>query len=346
MSECVHSTGTIRIRDVDYPIDVRAELEEYDWTRANWSDPRRFQASSPFRYDKTPSFFVDTDEDSPYYGCWGDSAADDPEWRSGTFIKLIQFLRKETYNETLYYIDAKYGIIALYDGILPLRRISLPKIAEEYRPLPLSTLEHYERGSAYLSGRTIAEDVQRMMRVHTDTRRKATVIPWFNADGTLGNVKFRTNYAKTFWYAKGGRPIREMLYGIDVIYRRNIKRAAIVEAEIDAMTLMSAGIAAIATGGAAFTEDKRRLIVQSPLEEIVIVRDNDRAGRRWRNDIYESMRRDVRISIATIPFSVKDANEYAEANGLERLRAVLLRRMRVVSGLRGRLACRSVSTAQ
>ncbi|RAU96799.1 toprim domain-containing protein [Paenibacillus sp. YN15] len=334
-------SGTIRIHNVDYPVDVRAELEDYGWTRDNWTNPRRFQASSPFRYDKNPSFFVDTDESSEYFGCWSDSAADDPEWRSGNFTKLLAFLRNETYAEAAEYLALKYGEQP-EDDALPLRTKKLPNLAQEYRPIALSTLERYKRAEAcpYLTGRCVSADVQRMMRVGYDAERKAVVIPWFNADGTLGNVKFRKVAEKTFWYTKGGRPIREMLYGIDIVYRRNVTRACIVEAEIDAMTLMSAGMAAIATGGATFTEDKRRLIVQSPLEEIVIVRDNDRAGRRWRNEIYEALRKDIRISFATIPvvpLSVKDPNEYAQAYGVGALRAVLLRRLRPIATLRGGL---------
>jgi DNA primase len=247
---------------------------------------------------------------------------------------LLAFLRNETREETEYYLITKYGADPSED-IVKLRPKKLRLRAESDGRKSLTLGEYYSEQCEYIHKRGIAPDVAEMMRIGYDSRRKAAVIPWFNADGTVGNVKYRRVDSKVFWYERGGRPIRDMVYGIDVIYRRRIRKACVVEAEIDAMTLMSAGMACVATGGATFTEDKRRLIVQSPLEEIVIVRDNDRAGRRWRNDIYEALRKDVRISFATVPLAAKDPNEYAQAYGVEALRAKMLRRLRHIATLSG-----------
>src|SRR5690625_1876617 len=89
-------------------VDVRAELEQFDWTNAHWTHDRLI-ASSPFRYETRPSFFVTLDPSSEYYGCWGDSGAVDDEWQSGNFTKLLSFLRAETYEETEEYLRYTYG---------------------------------------------------------------------------------------------------------------------------------------------------------------------------------------------------------------------------------------------
>jgi len=303
--------------------NIRTELEAFPWVRAIWS-PDKLIAASPFRYDKTPSFYVYlVDTATANAGSWGDPGADDPEWARGGFVKLMSFLRDETATETREYLRVKYGDGPPDETDEPTIKPLALTIHEPYRPLPNTLLDRYQFRHPYLERRGISESVQRLMGIGYDRDRQAVVIPWFNADGSLGNVKYRRVDTKAFWYQRGGRPIREMVYGLNVIYARRIKRAAIVEAEIDAMTLMSAGIPAIATGGTGFNGAKRELIVKSPLEEVIILRDNDAAGRTWRNRIIAELKDRVGLSIGIIRSGNKDVNEAgaeAAARSFERSR--------------------------
>lgn len=303
-------------------IDVRAELEQYEWERATWTHDRLI-AVSPFRYDRTPSFYVyTTDTADAKAGYWGDPGAKDPEWQRGGIVKLLAFLRNETTAETLEYLRYKYGedtsgAHTNSDGLPRLKPLRIEQERRIYRPLDMHILDRYKWRHPYLGQRGISEPVQRLMRIGYDRERKAIVIPWFNANGSLGAIKYRRVDTKVFWYEKGGRPIREMLYGIDVVYARRLRKVAIVEAEVDAMTLMSAGIPAIATGGAtSWNAGKRDMIVRSPIEDVVIFRDNDEAGRAWRNRIASDLRGLVRLECALTPRYVKDVNDFAQSMGL------------------------------
>lgn len=305
----------IQIRGQPLNVDVRAELEAFTWINATWTDTRLL-AANPMYYDRKPAFYVILDESSEAYGCWGDSGADEPEFQRGGFVKLLSFLRNETYEETCEYLAAKYGQAPtdVADEI----SLKLPRLTPDKQCITRiddAILDRYKFRHPYLERRGISAGAQSLMSVGYDRDRQAITLPWRNADGSLGNVKFRSVDSKTFWYARSARPIREMLYGIDVIYKQRIKRAAIIEAEIDALTLMSAGIPAIATGGAAFTEAKRDLILRSPIETLVIVRDNDAAGRAWRNRIVAEMRDKIDVELALVPCGFKDANEWACAGG-------------------------------
>ncbi|QOT13684.1 toprim domain-containing protein (plasmid) [Paenibacillus sp. JNUCC32] len=308
---------------MNIPIDVRAELELFEWERATWTHDRLI-AVSPFRYDRTPSFYVYTaDTADAKSGYWGDPGARDPEWQRGGIVKLLAFLRNETPAETLEYLRDKYGedTSANSDGLPQLKPLRLTQeTARRYRPLDSAILDHYKWRHPYLGERSISEPVQRLMRIGFDRERNAVVIPWFNPDGSLGAIKYRRVDTKVFWYERGGRPIRDMLYGIDVVYARRLRKVALVEAEVDAMTLMSAGIPAIATGGAtSWNAGKRDMIARSPIEEVVILRDVDAAGRQWRNRIVADLRGSVGVSIAIVPSYVKDANELARIKGLTAL---------------------------
>lgn len=286
-------------------VDIRAELEEFPWINAIWSDTKLI-AASPFRYERHPSFAV-----LLQHGGWRDWGATDPDFQTGGFVKLLAFLRDETYEETVSYLRAKYGDGPVHIGDEV--TLSIPRLAlEEPRITRIndSVLDRYRFRSPYLGRRGISEPIQQLLRIGYDKQRRAVTIPWFNPDGSLGNIKYRLTDSKTFWYERGARPIREMIYGIDVIYSRRINRAAIVEAEIDALTLMSAGMPAIATGGTAFNAAKRDLILRSPIEDIVLFRDNDAAGRAWRNRIVTELRRKIGVSIALVPTQYKDVNEW------------------------------------
>jgi DNA primase len=291
-------------------IDYRAELEKYSWTRPKWSADKLI-AASPFRYDKTPSFFVTLTGE--YAGCFGDSGAYDAEWAGGNFTKLLSFLRNETYEETEEYLRYEYGLPDNQTDLVALKPINL-RIQRVRQSLSADIFAQYTEDYTYLLKRGISERVQRQMGVLYDERGKAAVIPW----GRLANVKYRKTYGKIFWYQKGGRPIRELVYGIDQAEQTTV----ICEAEIDAMSWMEAGYSAVAVGGASFNSWKRDVILRSPIEELIIATDNDKAGGKLRSEIEAMMRGHVRLRHAYVGADVcKDANEALVKYGAEALRS-------------------------
>jgi 5S rRNA maturation endonuclease (ribonuclease M5) len=297
-------------------IDIRAELEKYSWIKPRWSSDKLI-AASPFRYDKSPSFFVRLEQYGDYpAGTWSDSGAYDEEWRSGNFVKLLSFLRNETYEETEEYLRGEYGWQdESEDGNVKLIPINL-RIQRARQSLSSEILERYTEDYSYLKSRGISERVQRQMGVLYNAEQKAAVIPWKLANGGLANLKYRKTYGKTFWYEKGGWPIRELVYGIE----RAGPTSIICEAEIDAMSWMEAGYVAVAVGGASFNNRKRDLILRSPIEEIIIATDNDKAGGKLRNEIEVALRGHVRVRQAYVRADCKDANEALGKYGVEALR--------------------------
>jgi DNA primase len=294
-------------------IDYRAELEKYPWIKPRWASDKLI-AASPFRYDKSPSFFVSLTGE--YAGCFGDSGAYDQEFVSGNFVKLLSFLRNETYEETEEYLRGEYGWQdASEDGNVKLIPINL-RIQRARQSLSADILAKYTADYMYLKTRGISAEIQMQMGVLYNPQQKAAVIPWFSANRHLCNVKFRSTYSKIFWYERGGRPIRELVYGID----RAGPTTVICEAEIDAMSWMEAGYAAVAVGGASFNKWKRDIVLRSPIEELIIVTDNDKAGGKLRREIEEAMKGHVRVRQAYVRADCKDANEALVKYGVETLR--------------------------
>lgn len=287
---------------------VAEELARYAWEHVKWL-PDKLTASSPFRDgDRTASFYVWL-EDSPTCharaGDWGDSGAVDDEWRRGSFVKLLAFLRQETVEETQEYLRDTYESEETAEERLTLTppRLVIPT---RRKHLNIQLLDSYAYRHPYLARRGIAENVQRAMRVGYDRARAAVTLPWFTADGRLANILYRSVRSKVFWYEKGGMPIRELLYGIDVIYRRKVKRAALVEAPIDALFLMSCGIPAVAVGGASFNGKKRDLIIRSGIKELTLFTDQDRPGEEMKRKAIELLTPYVALREVSYPPGCKD----------------------------------------
>lgn len=294
---------SIKIRGQTVAVDIEAELREFDWGyRARWL-PEKLIAASPFRYDKTPSFFVNLD--GPYAGTWKDSGAYDAEWESGGFVKLLAFLRNETYEETAEYLIEKYGAHDTDELKLRLPKLKMPegppKLLPESIVMPAI--------SQYLLRRGIDEDTQRLYGVGYGRYKGFTAIPWHLPNGKLGNVKYRATRGKTFFYERNAYPIRRLVWGLDVVNRLNAKRAALCEAETDAMTWTASGLAyGIATGGVTFTDEQADLIKRSSIEELILAGDNDKAGRKFNEAVKRSLKGYVRLYEVDYG-EKKDANE-------------------------------------
>ncbi|ETT40930.1 DNA primase [Paenibacillus sp. FSL R7-269] len=273
-----------------------AEIERYPW-RNVIPHATKLIASSPFslRSDNAPSFFINRDPSSQYYGCWSDKGAIDPDWQSGGPIRLYAFLRNITNAEAceiLYEVPDAYA--------RPELRINLRGTGPPAKRRPVDITAYIAQeiagaGIPYLTGRGIAPIIQRLYRCGFDNAKNAVVMPWAGPNGDVMNAKWRATWGKAFWYARGGSPVKSMIYGIDIAYRRKIKRAAIVEAEIDAMTAASAGTFGLAVGGSEFTDEKAELLRRSPIEELLIAGDNDEAGEKLRWEITRKMRGYVRL---------------------------------------------------
>lgn len=318
---------TIKVRGHMVDVDIQTELEQFNWTRPRWSSDKLI-AASPFRYDQTPSFFVNLDGD--YAGGWGDSGAYDAEWQSGGFVKLLAFLRNETTEETEDYLIETYSIDYSV-GSLSLRVPRLTVKDAEVKVLPEQFIASFSEDFTYLKGRGISEEVQRRAGIRYDTKSRAVVIPWFDEQRRLRNVKYRTTYGKIFWYYKEATPIRELIYGIE-----SVKGTSVVleEAEIDALSWRQAGLQAIAVGGANFTNTQADIIKRSGITLIYVSGDNDKAGQKFSRQVVEKLRGFVEIKRIVKPPQFKDANEVLVSGANLRNCQIYAERSIIVENLR------------
>lgn len=305
--------ANVRINGRKVNVDVRDELESYEWVRPKWSHDKLI-AASPFRYDRTPSFYVTLDGE--YAGAWGDSGAYDDDWRSGNFVKLLSFLRNETTEETTDYLLDKYASL----GDSEVKRLILPSLLKvsEHKRLACDIIQI--ANSPYLSKRAISSEVQAQARTGKSRHTGFVGLPWYMPDGRLANVKYRATRGKTFFYEKQATPISTLVYGAD-LYVKDASDLVVCEAEIDALSWRTAGYNAVAVGGVAFTDKQASIIERLPAKRLLLAGDNDKAGQRFNARITQRLSGGGR-TLALVQLAsadCKDANEALCKYGVDAL---------------------------
>lgn len=290
------------IRGLNVDVDYRLELEEYLhlFKKAKIYN-NKLIACSPFRYENKPSFAVNLEN-----GLYIDSGCTD-FWYKGNFIKLLSFLRGETYIDTENYLLEKYnGFKQDVENLKLTFELSLKK---EKVFLEESILNKFKKGSNYLLNRGVTIETQKMFDIRYDENSKAVVFPVRDRKGKLVNIKFRKVKDKRFWYLDNANPIKNYVYGLDKVIQGGYKEVYIVEGEVDALYLWGIGKPAIATFGASLSEKQKYEILNSPIEVLIIAVDNDKVGRNYRDKLIDCFSGLLNLKEIVIPEGYKDVNE-------------------------------------
>lgn len=294
--------------DVDYAEELDIFLDKFDNYKIR---DNKIQSCSPFRHEQHPSFAVNLDN-----GTWVDSGADTEQDRKGNFTSLLCFLREEEYGATCDYLLEKYAL--LYEDTEQMHlKLDLPAV-DMLQPMYLEKWESYKYGECeYLTNRGISAEVQDYFRTGTSTKGDAVVIPWMDAAGRIINIKHRKIQNKDFWYSKGGKPVKNFVYGLFAVKDKDAKTMAIVESEIDALYLWSLDIPAVAVGGASLSEMQKKAILQLDLDTLIIATDMDTVGRRFADVLVWEFSGYFKIKLLELPADKKDVNECTPAEVID-----------------------------
>lgn len=294
----------MRIRNIDVPVNIWAELEPY---LDHFGDYRirgdKLQACSPFRYERHPSFAVNLEN-----GTWIDSGSPTDLYHKGNFVALLAYLRQEEYQDTEMYLFQAYHIM-LEDADKLQLKIELQQEStvgvtyEWFKDFPQLQFRH-----PYLLKRGITKEVQRLFCIGFDKEHQAVAMPWLNSDKKVINVKFRSIIYKQFFYLQDGQLTRNYVYGLPQCKALGYKDVAIVESEIDCMYLWSNGIPAVAMGHAGINKNQIQLLLNAGIETVTFASDNDEAGERFRVEMRKKLPKLFTCYELEIPYMYKDVN--------------------------------------
>jgi 5S rRNA maturation endonuclease (ribonuclease M5) len=271
----------------------------------------KLSSPSPFRFDKSPSFFINLIhlDGKEVAGTWIDSGASEgDEFRSGKLEKLLSFFRNESVEETIHYLHEKYGVKD-YDKLT----LNLDfKVKKEWTPLQV---QGEELALDYLAGRGIANKVTAWAGV-TDLGDRVA-FHWYSPNGSVVAIKYRFKETKTFYYEKGGKRLNEQLYNIQRVYEKeDCTSMWVCEGEVDALSVESnvSRFVGVALGGASFSDKQRDLVIKSGIKNVVISTDNDKQGELVAKVIQQKLNGYVKLYRANLN-DTKDVNEYTQKYG-------------------------------
>lgn len=297
------------VKSVIDKLDIAELLEDFDWRRPRWSEEKLI-ACSPFRDDHSPSFFVTLTGE--YKGAWADSGATG-DYASGGFVRLWAHLNGIDEDSALQELAALVGTDSIE---LPPLDIKLSLPVERIANIKID--ENNVDRVTYLDRRGISSQVTRALHVSLDPVRRAICIPWFDVQGRVVALKYRGIRSKQFWYAKNGAPPKDYVYAADRAYKRRFGVVCVTEAEIDAMSVMTAGWPCVATGGAALTRAQIDVIRGLPAHTLVLMPDDDAKGREWADKLEAAVTGYKRVVTVVCgaeaaedgEVGVKDVNDY------------------------------------
>jgi DNA primase len=167
----------------------------------------------------------------------------------------------------------------------------------------------------YLYERGLQEDTLQRFQIGYDRDSNAIVFPWFDRLGQLVALKRRRVGEKQFFYQWiDGRNLLGTLFGLDLVKLNGT--VWITEGEIDAMTLDQVfryahfeRDYAVALGGSELHETQIAELLKKQPTAIVLMLDNDDAGREAQRTIRAQLNGRVRVLQAEYPDTGKDANE-------------------------------------
>lgn len=299
----------IRIQGHIVEIDIAEELSEYEFGNTPSWGADKLIASSPFRTDNAPSFFVNLTGE--YAGTFGDSGAIDDEYARGGFVKLTSLLRNISYEEACEYLIGKYGVLHEIRPDEPIR-LRHPKLISN--PSSISYIETnpiVEATSPYLLKRGITAETQEIFGVGYGRNVKGyTAIPWHSPEGRLANVKYRSTKGKKFFYEDGSTPINKLVYAVDLAE----EDAVLVEGEIDAMSWREAGVTSIAIAGSHLSDEQVEIIKRSRIKRMYLGGDNDVQGRKLNAQAVRELRGFVELRNVDYG-KEKDANDVLLRHG-------------------------------
>lgn len=304
-------------------VDLIEELNQFNWYKERWTD-EKLTACSPFRYDTSPSFFVnlsDTADGKEVAGTWLDSGATyGSDYKSGNFVTLLAFLRQETEEETIAYLYDKYDFKP-YVSELKLK-LDL-KLTKGFTPLKEPTGKVDE---SYLPSRGIDSAICEIAGVKYIPETNSVAFPWRNPIGEIQAIKYRRTDSKIFYYEEGGRHLNDLLYFIDYVTKAGCKTIAICEAEIDALSWLCVGRGAVAVGGSSFSDVQASQLIRTGAENLIISTDNDKVGQALSRQIVKKVGKYFNIYFAKFPDGCKDMNDFINRYPNQRPKVLKLNR--------------------
>lgn len=213
-----------------------------------------------------------------------------------------------------FYRDEEFGRSWLWENfgdILEEREIYFPTLdlekpkREEREYLDEKILDTFQPHHPYMDVRKLSPSVCEEYKVKYDPSTNSIIFPVWDKDGGLHMLTRRSVTGKTFIIDENKE---KPVYLLSHMLKRGVPYVLVCESQINALTCLTHGIAAVATFGSNVTQSQIEELDKSGLSSIIIAFDGDEAGRRGARRLKSKLRKDKFIDIVELPDG-KDIND-------------------------------------
>lgn len=240
----------------------------------------------PFHHETDPSFGININ--TGLFRCFSGSCG-----AKGNISKFIQRLEGlPGYESAESWLILRYAVNTDYNqsGGLVLQ-FGDEVTRKEVIYIGEDILSQYNYRHPYLLSRGITELWQDRFRIGFDRDQAMITMPWFDRLARCVGIKKRSVIDKEFRVFKLSEegPNKLTIFGIHHFYRKQLRKAVIVEGEIDAMWCWQNGFPALALGTSAITDMQLTELKNTYIDEIIIATDNDAAGVKITNELMQKV---------------------------------------------------------
>lgn len=177
------------------------------------------------------------------------------------------------------------------------------KQTKEY--LNENILNEFASYHPYMTKRKLSKEVCERFKVRYDTKSHCIVFPVWDENNNLVMLTRRSVLDKKFIIDKAKE---KPIYLLNFIKKYGIKEVTIVESQINALTLWSWGIPAIATFGCGVTDKQAEILNRSGINHIFICFDGDDAGNHGTSKLINKLSKSI-LTDVIIMDPGKDVND-------------------------------------
>lgn len=178
---------------------------------------------------------------------------------------------------------------------------------------PITNLDEFRYTHPYMYRRKLTDKVIEYFDIGYDKDTHSITFPVFDENGHLALIQRRSVEGKKFLNDEGGNKGNHV-YGLYQVYKNLswIKELYITESPIDALTLWTKRIPAVALMGARITETQAKLLLKLPIRKFISALDNDNAGESGTEKLKKQLGSNKIIYRLSFPQGVKDVNMMSE----------------------------------
>ena len=251
-----------------------------------------------FNTHKKPSLYVNIDNKPGVWHCFGCE-------QRGSFETLVQAFTGWSHTKSVMTCRAWARAVA-NDPPRP-KPPPIPKLPQEARLAPLRWRH------PYIYSRGVIEETAQRFGVGYDKATNMITFPWFAGNGTLVAIKSRSPNSKYYKFDDGSDP-NSTLYGLQFVKQHSFVWP--VEGEFDAMFLDQCFRLghftrhhAVALGGKYMHNRQIDVLCRREPHRVVLMLDNDDAGREAQAEITKRLLARVRVMAAPYPPDTHDPNK-------------------------------------